>query len=169
MDTVLFFIYLAVMAGVTYLIRAIPFVLCKGEVKNVFIRSFLTYVPYAVLGAMTFPAILFSTNGLVSAIAGTIVALVLAFAKKGLLTVAVGASAAAFIVKMAEMPTVVLQQKDKGATWMFEDLYQRMTNIKKIEYTNDNMEEQVDAGIKWAFDYLTQFGIYQKNTIPWLK
>ena len=102
MDTVLFFIYLAVMAGVTYLIRAIPFVLCKGEVKNVFIRSFLTYVPYAV-GAMTFPAILFSTNGLVSAIAGTIVALVLAFAKKGLLTVAVGASAAAFIVKMAEM------------------------------------------------------------------
>ena len=73
------------------------------------------------------------------------------------------------IVKMAEMPTVVLQQKDKGATWMFEDLYQRMTNIKKIEYTNDNMEEQVDAGIKWAFDYLTQFGIYQKNTIPWLK
>ena len=84
MDTVLFFIYLAVMAGVTYLIRAIPFVLCKGEVKNVFIRSFLTYVPYAVLGAMTFPAILFSTNGLVSAIAGTIVALVLAFSKKGL-------------------------------------------------------------------------------------
>jgi hypothetical protein len=73
------------------------------------------------------------------------------------------------IVKMAEMPTVVLQQKDKGATWMFEDLYQRMANIKKIEYTNDNMEEQVDAGIKWAFDYLTQFGIYQKNTIPWLK
>ena len=52
---------------------------------------------------MTFPAIIFSTNGLVSAIAGTIVALVLAFAKKGLLTVAVGASAAAFIVKMAEM------------------------------------------------------------------
>ena len=73
------------------------------------------------------------------------------------------------IVKMAEMPTVVLQQKDKGATWMFEDLYQRMTNIKKIEYTNDNMEEQVDAGIKWACEYLTQFGIYQKNTIPWLK
>ena len=62
MDTVLFFIYLAVMAGVTYLIRAIPFVLCKGEVKNVFIRSFLTYVPYAVLGAMTFPAILFSNQ-----------------------------------------------------------------------------------------------------------
>ncbi len=70
------------------------------------------------------------------------------------------------IVKMAEMPTVVLQQKDKGATWMFEDLYQRMTNIKKIEYTNDNMEEQVDAGIKWAFDYLTQFGIYQKTLFP---
>lgn len=102
MNTILFFIYLAIMAGVTYLIRAIPFVLCKGEVKNVFVRSFLTYVPYAVLGAMTFPAIIFSTNGLTSAIAGTIVALVLAFAEKGLLTVAVGASAAAFLVKIAE-------------------------------------------------------------------
>lgn len=94
-----FFIYLAVMAGVTYLIRAIPFVLCKGEVKNQFVSSFLAYVPYAVLGAMTFPAIIFSTNGLASAIAGTIVALGLAFYRKGLLTVAVGASVVAFVVK----------------------------------------------------------------------
>lgn len=97
-----FFIYLAVMAGVTYLIRAIPFVLCKGEVKNQFVSSFLAYVPYAVLGAMTFPAIFFSTNGLTSAIAGTIVALALAFYRKGLLTVAVGASVVAFVVKIIE-------------------------------------------------------------------
>jgi branched-subunit amino acid transport protein len=98
-----FFMQLAVMAGVTYLIRAIPLVLCKGEVTNRFFRSFLAYVPYAVLGAMTFPAILFSTDGLVSSAAGTIVALVLAFGRKSLLTVAVGACVAAFLVKAAMM------------------------------------------------------------------
>ena len=97
------YIYILVMAGVTYLIRMLPLALFKKEITSPFVKSFLYYVPYACLAAMTFPAILFSTNGLVSAIAGTIVALVLAFAKKGLLTVAVGASAAAFIVKMAEM------------------------------------------------------------------
>lgn len=100
-DLHMFFLYLAVMAGVTYLIRAIPLVLCKGEVTNRFLRSFLAYVPYAVLGAMTFPAIFYSTDGLVSSLAGTIVALVLAFYGKGLLTVAVGACVVAFLVKVA--------------------------------------------------------------------
>lgn len=99
-DISVFFLYLAVMAGVTYLIRAIPFVLCRGEVTNRFLRSFLTYVPYAVLGAMTFPAILYSTDGFLSSVAGTIVALVLAFYGKGLLTVAVGACAMSFLVKV---------------------------------------------------------------------
>lgn len=99
-DLQMFFLYLAVMAGVTYCIRAIPFVLCRGEVTNRFLKSFLAYVPYAVLGAMTFPAILYSTDGLVSSVAGTIVALVLAFYGRGLLTVALGACAAAFIVKV---------------------------------------------------------------------
>lgn len=95
-----FFVYLAVMAGITYLIRAVPFVLCKGEVTNVFLKSFLAYVPYAVLGAMTIPEVFYSTNSLVSGIAGTIVALLLAFYKKGLLIVAVAACAMAFIVNV---------------------------------------------------------------------
>ena len=95
----MFFLHLAVMAGVTYLIRAVPLVLCRGEVSNRFLRSFLAYVPYAVLGAMTFPAILYSTDGLASSAAGTITALVLAFSRKGLLTVALGACAASFLVK----------------------------------------------------------------------
>lgn len=96
-----FLLYLAVMAGVTYLVRAVPLVLCRGEVTNRFLRSFLAYVPYAVLGAMTFPAILYSTDGYISSIVGTIVALVLAFYRKGLLTVAVGACVAAFLMKAA--------------------------------------------------------------------
>lgn len=96
----MFFLYLIIMAGVTYLIRAIPLVLCKGEVTNQFVRSFLAYVPYSVLGAMTFPAIFYSTESLVSAIAGTIVALILSFCRKGLLTVAVGACVVSFFVQL---------------------------------------------------------------------
>lgn len=93
-----FFMYLAVMAGVTYLIRAVPFALCQGEIKNQFIQSFLAYVPYAVLAAMTFPAILYSTDALASGLAGTVVALVLAYFRKSLLTVALAACAIAFVI-----------------------------------------------------------------------
>ena len=64
-------LYLVVMALVTYLIRMIPFTLFRKEIKSVFFRSFLAYVPYAVLGAMTFPSIFFATSSLPSAIAGT--------------------------------------------------------------------------------------------------
>jgi len=98
-----FFIYLAVMAGVTYLIRAIPLALCRGKVENVFIKSFLAYVPYAVLGAMTFPAIIYSTDGIASGIAGTIVGLVFAYRRKSLLLVAVASCVAAFVVEIIQM------------------------------------------------------------------
>lgn len=93
-----FWISLFVMAGVTYLIRAIPFAMCKGKVENKFIKSFLAYVPYAVLGAMTFPAILYSADHLLAGIVGTIVALLLSYQRKSLLTVALAACAAAFVV-----------------------------------------------------------------------
>ena len=93
-----FWISLFVMAGVTYLIRAVPFAVCKGKVENKFIKSFLAYVPYAVLGAMTFPAILYSADHLLAGIVGTIVALLLSYQRKSLLTVALAACAAAFVV-----------------------------------------------------------------------
>ena len=64
-------LYIAVMAVVTYLIRMIPFTLFRKEIKSTFFRSFLAYVPYAVLGAMTFPSIFYATASLPSAIAGT--------------------------------------------------------------------------------------------------
>lgn len=98
-----FFIYLFIMAGVTYLIRAIPFVIFKGKITNTFIKSFLYYVPYAVLGAMTFPAILFSTGNYTSAVAGLMVACILAFREKSLLTVAIFACLATFIVNLLFM------------------------------------------------------------------
>ena len=93
-------IYLAVMALVTYLIRMIPFTLFRKEIKSTFFRSFLAYVPYAVLGAMTFPSIFFATASLPSAIAGTVVALILAFFRRSLLTVAVGAAVTAVAVEL---------------------------------------------------------------------
>ena len=97
-------ISVAIMAGVTYVIRVLPLAIFKKKIQNRFIRSFLAYVPYAVLAAMTFPAILFSTaetvtiQSILSAAAGLGVALVLAYKDKGLLTVAVGATAAACLV-----------------------------------------------------------------------
>ncbi len=102
MDTGIFFIYLAVMAGVTYLLRTLPFVLCRNQVENTFLRSFLTYIPYAVLGAMTFPAVFSSTDSLETALAGTFAALCLAFFEKGLLTVAAGACLVAFLLQFIE-------------------------------------------------------------------
>ena len=96
-------LYLVVMALVTYLIRMIPFTLFRKEIRSTFFRSFLAYVPYAVLGAMTFPSIFFATSSLPSAIAGTVVALILAFFRRSLLTVAVGASGTALAVELVMM------------------------------------------------------------------
>ena len=96
-------LYLVVMALVTYLIRMIPFTLFRKEIKSVFFRSFLAYVPYAVLGAMTFPSIFFATASLPSVIAGTLIALILAFFRRSLLTVAVGAAGTALAVELVMM------------------------------------------------------------------
>lgn len=93
------YVYIAVMAIVTYLIRALPLTLIRREIKSPFIKSFLYYVPYATLAAMTFPAILTATGSVVSAAAGFVVALVLAFAGKSLLTVSALACVAVFVVE----------------------------------------------------------------------
>lgn len=83
--------YLIVMAGVTYLIRMLPLTVFRREIHSVFIKSFLHYVPYAVLGAMTFPDVLYSTGSLWTALAGLIVAVIMAWRGRSLLTVAIGA------------------------------------------------------------------------------
>ncbi len=85
-----------VMAGVTYLIRLLPLELFQRRLKNRFLRSFLFYVPYAVLAAMTVPEILYSTGSQWSALAGLLVAVVLAGFERGLLTVALSACATVF-------------------------------------------------------------------------
>lgn len=89
-------LYIIVMAGVTYLIRMLPFAFFRKKIKSVFIRSFLHYIPYAVLSAMTIPAIFYSTGNFITAAAGFVTALVLAYFDLPLIAVAIAASAAAF-------------------------------------------------------------------------
>ncbi|MBO4280328.1 MAG: AzlD domain-containing protein [Lachnospiraceae bacterium] len=86
-----FFVYLLTMALVTYLVRAVPFTLFRRKVTNRFIRSFLYYIPYTVLAAMTFPAIFYVTASPVPAILGTLTALALAYRGRGLVTVSLSA------------------------------------------------------------------------------
>lgn len=92
--------YLLTMALVTYLVRAVPLVLIKKKIRNRFVLSFLYYMPYAVLSVMTVPAVFFATGDVRSAAAGVAVALALAFRKRDLLTVAIGASGGVFLAQL---------------------------------------------------------------------
>lgn len=92
------FIAVLVMALVTYIPRAVPFVAFRKKIRSRFIKSFLQYVPYAVLGALTFPDVFYSTGDFITALCGTVTALILAFFGKSLVTVAGGAIAAVFLV-----------------------------------------------------------------------
>jgi branched-subunit amino acid transport protein len=83
-----FFLYLLVMAGVTYLVRLLPMLLIKKKIKNRFLLSFLYYMPYAVLSVMAIPAMFHASSSPLSAALGFLVAVALAWRGKSLLTVA---------------------------------------------------------------------------------
>ena len=93
------YIYIIVMAVTTYLIRAIPLTLLKKPIKNRFFRSFLHYIPVACLTAMTFPAILYATNHVLSGVVGLVVAVALAFFGKSLIVVAASSCVAVFLAE----------------------------------------------------------------------
>ena len=88
------------MALVTYLIRLLPLTIIRTEIKNKYIRSFLFYVPYVTLSVMTFPAILYATEGIYSAMAGFIVALIVATKGGSLIKVAAAAVVTVFIFEL---------------------------------------------------------------------
>ena len=100
MTTQYLLIGILVMALMTYLIRVLPMAIFRKKIKNRFIQSFLSYVPYAVLSAMTFPAIFSATGTTVSAAAGCAAAIILAYFRTGLLVVALGASAVVLLVQL---------------------------------------------------------------------
>ena len=93
------YIYVLVMAVTTYLIRALPLTLFKKPIRSRFLRSFLHYVPTACLTAMTFPAILYATDHVVSGAAGLAVGVLLALKNKSLIIVAVASCAVTFVVE----------------------------------------------------------------------
>ena len=90
-------IYIAVMAAVTYLIRMIPLTLVRQKIRSRFLNSFLYYIPYTVLSAMTFPAIFYSTGNIITSAAGTVSALILAYAGMPLIVVAIAAAGSAYL------------------------------------------------------------------------
>ncbi len=94
------YIYIAVMAGVTYLIRVLPLTLIRGEIKNRTIRSFLYYVPYVTLAVMTFPAMVEATGIIWSGMAALVVGMVLAWCGGSLFQVAVAACAVVFVLEL---------------------------------------------------------------------
>ncbi len=94
------YLYILVMAVVTYLIRMLPLTAIRGEIKNRFFRRFLYFVPYVTLAVMTFPAILYSTDSIYSALAGFAMALILAYFGRSLITVSLFACGAAFITEL---------------------------------------------------------------------
>ena len=93
-------ISILIMAAVTYLIRVLPLVLIRREIKNRTVRSFLYYVPYVTLSVMTFPAMLYATESLISASVAMVVAAVLGLRGCKLPTVAGAACVAVFIVEL---------------------------------------------------------------------
>lgn len=93
------FYSIAAMALTTYLIRMLPMAIFRKKIENRWIKSFLYYVPYAVLAAMTFPSVFTSTGSIIGATSGCVVAIILAYFKHGLLTVAIGAAVTAFILQ----------------------------------------------------------------------
>ena len=91
--------YVLVMAVTTYLIRVIPLTLLRKPIRSRFVKSFLHYVPYACLTAMTFPAILFDTAYVLSGAAALVIAIWLAYRGKSLLTVSLASCAAVFLAE----------------------------------------------------------------------
>ena len=93
------YIYMFIMAAVTYLIRMLPLALIKKKITNKFFKSFLYYVPFVTLAVMTFPAILDATANVWSALAAFVVSMIIAYAGGGLPIVATIACVVVFIVE----------------------------------------------------------------------
>ena len=91
------YIYILAMAVTTYLIRMLPLTVFRKPIKSRFVKSFLHYVPYACLAAMTFPAILYDTAYMISGAVALVIAATLAYRGKSLLTVALASCAAVFL------------------------------------------------------------------------
>ncbi len=95
-----YWIYLLVMFAMTYLVRVLPLVLVRSRISNTFIRSFLYYIPYAVLAAMTFPAVFYTAGNTAAAVGAVAVGIIVSLCGGNLVTVALSASAAVYVISL---------------------------------------------------------------------
>lgn len=93
------YVYIITMSAVTYLIRMVPLVAFRKKIENRFVNSFLYYVPYSCLTALTLPSIFYSTESVISAVCGLVVAVILGLKQKGLVVVAAAACVTVFVVE----------------------------------------------------------------------
>ena len=103
MNNSIFFIYLLILAGTTYLIRVIPFTAIKEKINNRFVRSFLYYIPYAVLTAMTIPAIFYATSWLIGAAVGLLTSVIFALKGKRPTPLAIASCVAVSLVELTRL------------------------------------------------------------------
>lgn len=94
------YVYIFIMAGVSYLIRILPLTLIRREIKSTFLKSFLYYVPYVTLAVMTFPAIVEATSSPIAGALALVVGILVAWWGKSLLTVAVLCCLAVFVAEL---------------------------------------------------------------------
>lgn len=94
------YVYIAIVALVTYAIRVLPLTLIRKEIKNQFLRSFLYYVPYVTLAAMTFPAIIHATDSIWSGVAALVVGVLVAWFSGNLFLVAASGCVVVFLVEL---------------------------------------------------------------------
>ena len=115
------YIYLLVMAAVTFAIRVLPVTLLRKQIKNTFIQSFLYYVPYVTLAVMTFPAILSATGNAISAWAGFIAGVIIAYVDGNLFKVSLGACAVVFIGIAISVVAALISHLIYKAAYMQEE------------------------------------------------
>ena len=94
------YLYIAVMAAVSYAIRVLPLTLIRKPIKNRFIRSFLYYVPYVTLAVMTVPAILSATQSPIAGAAALLAGIVAAWLGAGLFPVSVICCVLVFVLEI---------------------------------------------------------------------
>lgn len=94
------YVYIALMAGVTFLIRVLPLTLIRRPFKSRFLRSFLYYVPYVTIAVMAFPAIVYATNTPVSGVVALVAGIVLAWRGANMFTVSVACCVVVFVMEL---------------------------------------------------------------------
>mgnify|MGYP000330815273 CR=1 FL=1 len=94
-----YYLYILIAGLTLYAVRALPMTLIRRDIKSPFIRSFLCYVPYVTLAVMTFPAILSAAGSLISAAAGFLAAVLIAYFDGNLFRVALGACLAVYLTE----------------------------------------------------------------------